>query len=61
MSSIGGHKVRVVGPSAEGIMVFVIEVADLQVIAKGLRTRGIADTLQAKRTGKRKGVSQYLT
>ena len=51
LSSVGGHKVRVVGPLAEGFMVFVIEIADLQGIAKGLRTRGVVDALQAKRTG----------
>ena len=57
LSSIGGHKVRVVGPSAEGFMVYVTEIADLQGIAnlqgiaKGLRTRGVVDALQAKRTG----------
>ena len=50
LSSVGGHKVRVVGPSAEGIMVFLVEV-DLQGIAKGLRTRGIVAALQGKRTG----------
>ena len=57
LSSVGGHKVRVVGPSAEGIMVFLVEV-DLQGIAKGLRTRGIVAALQGKRTRKRNGASQ---
>ena len=55
LSSVGGHKVRVVGPSAEGIMVYVMEIADLQGIAKGLRTRGIVAALQGKRTGQRNG------
>lgn len=51
LSSVGGHKARVVGPLAEGFMVFVIEIADLQGIAKGLRTRGVVDALQEERTG----------
>ena len=51
LSSVGGHKVRVVGPLAEGFMVFVIEIADLQGIAKGLRTRGVVDALEEERTG----------
>ena len=50
LSRVDGHKVRVVGPSAEGIMVYVTEIADLQGIANGLRTRGIVDALQGKRT-----------
>ena len=58
LSSVGGHKVRVVGPSAEGIMVYVMEIADLHGIAKGLRTRGIVAALQGKRTRKRNGASQ---
>ena len=48
LSSVDGHKVLVVRPLTEGIMVFVIEIADLHGIAKGLRTRGIVDALQAK-------------
>ena len=51
LSSVGGHEVLVVGPLGEGFMVFVIEIADLQDIAKGLSTRGVVDALQAKRTG----------
>ena len=58
LSSVGGYKVRVVGPSAEGIMVYVMEIADLHGIAKGLRTRGIVAALQGKRTRKRNGASQ---
>ena len=61
LSSVGGHKVRVVGPSAEGIMVYVMEIADLHGIAKGLRARGIVAALQGKRTGKRNGASQRAT
>ena len=51
LSSVGGHKVLGLRPLAEGIMVYVIEIADLQGIAKGLRTRGIVNALQVKRTG----------
>ena len=51
LSSVGGHKVLGLRPLAEGIMVNVIEIADLQGIAKGLRTRGIVNALQVKRTG----------
>ena len=42
-------------------MVFVIEIADLHGIAKGLRTRGIVDALQGKRMGKTNGASQRST
>jgi hypothetical protein len=42
-------------------MVYVMEIADLHGIAKGLRTRGIVDALQGKRTGQRNGASQRAT
>ena len=43
-------------------MVYVMEIADLHGIAKGLRTRGIVDALQGgKRTGQRNGASQRST
>ena len=48
---VGGHKVLVVGPLTKSIMVILIEIADLQGIAKDLRRRGIVDALQVKRTG----------
>ena len=42
-------------------MVYVMEIADLHGIAKGLRARGIVAALQGKRTGKRNGASQRAT